>query len=769
MVVKRSINPRKIHYAAVGRKLLKHKSIFKKLFVLGLITFALLVITSVATYAHFAKDISDRDRLMNRNNTGFVLLDKNGEVIYSYGRVHYGKELTLEEISDHIERALIASEDKEFYKHDGYSVRGIVGALGANILNKDATRYGGSTITQQLIKNNLLTADRSFMRKYQEFSMAIAAEGHYSKKEIIEMYLNSVYFGEGAFGVGAAAKTYFNKSANDLTAAESSMLIGLLPAPSAYSPITGDKTKAKERQQEVLREMTDAGFIKPEQAEAIYKEEIAYQESQRVEQKHGQHFAYMVLDELRQKYGEEAVVRGGYQVTTSLDLNWQRQAEQYVRERIAEIGKLGGTNAGLVAIDPKNGEVRALVGSVNWDEPIFGKVNAATMPRQPGSSFKPIYYAESLDKKLVTPATILKDEPKAWDTYRPQNYDFRFRGDISVRRALALSLNIPAVDVMQKLGVNEASQTAQRMGISTVTDPEKYGLSLALGTAEVKLLEMTNSYAALANQGNQFKVNNVKEIKDKFDRTIYTRKPEAKRVISEEASFLMSSILSDQEARAPTFNTSLVVDGRVTASKTGTTDQNRDAWTIGYTPSLAVGVWVGNNESKPMSGIAGSSGAAPIWRRSMKAFLSNTPAENFHQPKGVAKLRVCTSNGLPTSRSGGGTYEEFFIKGGEPTGRCDAPQKSRQEKREEKKEERKEPEEKEETDKKKENDSGEGGRGGGDAGLQPATQAPIATTPTDSAGGNVDGTGSGSTSGEPPPEEPASAQTEPTTATGTPT
>lgn len=756
---------RKISYSAVAGSFVKHRALLKKIFILGIITTALLIIGSVATYAHFAKDIGDRDRLMNRNNTGFVLLDKNGEIIYSYGRVNYGKELTLEEISDNLENALIASEDKEFYKHDGFSVRGIAGALGANILNKDATRYGGSTITQQLIKNNLLTTDRSFLRKYQEFSMAIAAEGHYSKEEILEMYLNSVYFGEGAFGVGAAAKTYFNKAPNDLTVAESSMLIGVLPAPSAYSPITGDKTKAKEQQKEVLQEMVKAGFLTSEQAEAVHKEEISYQEPQKLEQKHAQHFAYMVLDELKQKYGEEAIVRGGYQVTTSLDLNWQRQAEQLVRERVAELSNLGGTNAGLVAIDPKNGEIRALVGSVNWEEPVFGKVNMALMPRQPGSSFKPIYYTESMDKKLITPATILKDEPKAWDTYRPQNYDFRFRGDISVRRALALSLNIPAVEVMQKMGVQEASQTAQRLGISTVTEPDKYGLSLALGTAEVKLLEMTNAYATLANQGNQFSASNIQEIKDKFDRPIYKHRPQAKRVMSEEASFLTSSILSDQEARAPTFGSSLLVDGRVTASKTGTTDNNRDAWTIGYTPSLAVGVWVGNNENKPMSGVAGSSGAAPIWRRSMKAFLANSPAENFSQPKNVVQLQVCARNGLPTQRETSGTYKEYFIKGAEPAGRCDAPEKKSEQKEEKKEERKEESEKKEEKKEENENNSDEGGRGSGSS--VPPSQ-PIATPTTETPPEDND-EGSSPDPAEPPPdpsppppsEEPTPTQTSP--------
>lgn len=679
----------------------------KKVIAVSGILLAALLTIPVLTYAYYAYDISNPERLMNRNNTGIVILDRNGETIYSYGKTNHQKKVELNEISDVFEKAVVASEDRDFYNHQGYSARGIAVALYANVLNKDLTKYGGSTITQQLVKNTLLSSNKSLLRKYQELAIAIAIDRQYSKDKILEMYINSVYFGEGAFGIDQAAREYFNKSPAELNLAESSMLVGLLPAPSTYSPISGDKEAAKERQEKVLDQMGDNGFISSEEKAQAFKEDLVFQKASEDPQKHAQHYTLMILEELKRLYGEEEITRSGFRVTTGLDLNWQKQAEEFVAARIDELRRQGGNNASLVAVDPKTGEIRVLVGSVNWEDPDFGKVNMALSPRQPGSSFKPIYYAEALDKKLITPATIMQDTQKTYGgNYKPQNYDFRYRGDISIRKALALSLNIPAVDVMQKLGVEEASETARRMGISTITEPEKYGLSLALGTAEAKLLEMTNAYAAFANQGNQLPPTLITSIKDKYDNTLFTYKGRGKRVASPEASFLISSILSDEQARQPTFGSSLSIDGRQVAAKTGTTDNNRDAWTIGYTPSLAIGVWIGNNSNQPMSGVAGASGAAPVWRKAMQTFLDSTPSEQFQQPLGVVKALVCTANGLRADRQSPGTYEEFFVKDSVPKERCNYIEPRREEKQEDKQEEKKE-----EKDEKKEEEA-EGGRGG---------------------------------------------------------
>lgn len=705
---------------------------------IGLVLVALVVIP-VVTYAYFVRDISNRDRLMNRNNTGIVLLDKNGETIYSYGRVKHANGLKLADISDHAEKALIASEDAEFYKHKGYSTRGILAAIYANILNKDPTRYGGSTITQQLVKNNLLSAEKNFLRKYQELSMAIAVERHYTKDEILEMYLNSVYFGEGAFGIEDAAKVYYGKSASELNLAESSMLIGILPAPSSYSPISGDVQKAKTQQERVLNHMADDGIITDEESSKALSEALVFSERKDMAQDHAHHFTMMVMEELKKRYGEERVTRSGFEVTTSLDLGWQKTAEKNVADRVRELSAQGATNASLVAIDPRNGEIRALVGSANWGDPTNGKVNMALSPRQPGSSFKPIYYAEAIDKKVINAATILKDEPITFkDNYRPENYDFKYRGDIAVRKALALSLNIPAIEVMQKLGVEEAAAAAQRFGLAEVNEPDKYGLPLALGVAEVKLLDMTNAYATLANAGEQFQPTTIVSIKNKFDKTVFKHKPVAKRVTSQEAAYITSSILSDNHARAPTFGSSLNISNKTVAVKTGTTNDNKDAWTIGYTPSLSVGVWLGDNDSRAMSGVAGASGAGPIWKKSISAFLSNSPSENFSQPRGIVKLRVCRGDGLLATGKGGDTYEEYFIKdGGEPKGRCNSKGRVRS-KTDEIKENNEIKEERREE--KKEEGADEGGMGAGEPESTDATEP--TTQPTDP-----------DPSTEPPPEE----------------
>ncbi|HUP26092.1 MAG TPA: transglycosylase domain-containing protein, partial [Candidatus Limnocylindrales bacterium] len=522
------------------------------LFMLGVF----FLVVPMVTYAYFAKDISEPERLMNRNNTGIVLLDRNGEPFYSFGHVGTNDNMTLDQVSDNFEHALLASEDKNFYNHGGFSVKAMVGALYANAVSGNATKYGGSTITQQLVKNTLLSSNKNFLRKYQELSMAIAIDRNYTKDEILQMYINSVYYGEGAFGIKQAAKVYFDKDPKDLTVPESAMLVGLLPAPSTLSPISGDANKAREQQQLVLTRMTEAGYLTADQKTQATAQQLAFA-PKTAEEKHAQHFAMMVLDELKSTYGEETIIRGGYRVTTGLDLTWQKEAEKLIKDRVADLSQKGGNNASLVAIDPKTGEIRALVGSVNWEDEKFGKVNMAISPRQPGSSFKPIYYTEAMDKRLVTPATIMRDEPKTYGTYRPQNYDFRFRGNIPVRNALGQSLNIPSIEVMEKLGVESAVATAQRMGINDVNDPTKYGLTLALGTAEAKLTDMTNAYAAFANLGNQHPAVKVTLIKDKFDNIIFTNEAEARRVQSPEASFLISSILSDNEARAPTFGASL--------------------------------------------------------------------------------------------------------------------------------------------------------------------------------------------------------------------
>lgn len=628
---------------------------------------AFLILTPIVTYALLARDISNPERLMNRNNTGVQFVDKNDEVFFSTGSNKALERLPLSKISDFAEKGLISSEDKNFYQHEGFSIRGILGAV---YNNATGAAGGGSTLTQQLVKNTLLSTEQTFLRKYQELFMAIAVEQQYTKDEILDMYLNSVYYGEGAFGIDEAAKTYFNKPASELDLAESAMLIGILPAPGVYSPINGDPKLAKDRQTYVLKRMVEDGKITDAERDAALSRELVYAEVSATAYDNAPHFAEMVMAELYDRYGEERVKRSGYKVMTTLDLAWQKKAEDIVKKQIALSTAGGGRNAAMVAIDPKSGEVRALVGSADYNNPVFGKVNMATAARQPGSSFKPIYITEALDQKLFTPASIIRDEATDFGGYEPENYDFKFRGDLTLRSGLAQSLNIPAVKVMEKLGVDEAVAKAREMGIKTIDTKTDYGLSLALGAGEARPIDMTNAYAAFADGGRQHEVALINSIENKYGERIYKNDAKSKRVQSTEASFLISDILSDNAARAPSFGSRLNIPGRDVAVKTGSTDDNRDAWTIGYTPSIAVGVWVGNNENEVMTS-GGSAMAGPIWRQSMQAFLADTPKEEFAQPSGVVKAATCNSSG--------GSYEDFFIKGTEPSKTCAAPREKPEE------------------------------------------------------------------------------------------
>ncbi len=645
----------------------------QKMLVIAAPIVAFLVLTPLFTYIYYANDISDQERLMNRNNTGVVLTDRNGEVFYKIGQAQHHTLVPLDQIATVTKDALLSSEDKDFYQHGGFSPLSILRALSSDLAAGDVTAYGGSTLTQQLAKNTLLSTNQTFLRKYQELVVSIAIEQKYSKDQILDMYLNSVYFGENAFGIEDAAKTYFNKAPQDLNLAESAMLVGVLPAPSAYSPISGNPVYAKERQTTVLSRMVSNGKITEAQKQAALAVPLTYAPAQNINVSLAPHFAQMVLQELYDKYGEETVTRSGYQVTTTLDLTLQRQMTANIANHLQYIQRNGGSNAGGVAIDPTSGEVRALVGSADWSNPEWGKFNIATAARQPGSSFKPIYYSDALARGVITPATIFVDEPTDFGGYTPQNASRTFSGDVTVRNALSRSLNIPSVKVLQKLGISTGVEAARRMGITSIDDKKTYDLSLALGSAEVPLTEMTNAYAAFANQGKQYDRTIIKEIKDKFGSSTFKATEKSKQVISAEGAFLISSILSDNAARAPIFGSSLTVPGRTAAVKTGTTDEQRDAWTIGYTPQLAVGIWVGNNNNTPMLN-GGSGMAGPIWVNTMKqalAGVSNTP---FTVAPGIVQKAVCFSNGGLANTAGINTYNEFFLASALPTTTCNATQ-----------------------------------------------------------------------------------------------
>jgi penicillin-binding protein 1C len=656
---------------------LKKMSWKRRILVIGGPILAFLIILPLATYLFFARDIADQDRLMNRNNTGIVLYANDGKTtIYSSGRAVHRDLVKLDQVSPVMKNALIASEDKDFYKHSGISIlstlRAIYGYIGSG-----GGSYGGSTITQQLAKITLLSSNRSFLRQYQAFSIAVAIENTYTKDQILAMYLNSVYFGENAFGIQDAAKAYFGTTPDKLDLAQSSMLVGVLPAPSVYSPVSGNAEFAKERQSTVLDRMVANGYINAEQKKAALGEQLTYQPPQApINDSIAPHFAQMVLDELYGKYGEETVTRSGYQVTTTLDSNVQSKMKTALDANIPTINRYGGHNAAAVAIDPSNGEVRGLIGSYDWNNKDYGKVNVITSLRQPGSSFKPIYYSHALADGTITPATILHDKLTDFGGgYQPLDADKKFRGDVTTRTALDLSLNIPSVEVMQKYGLNDSIDAARKMGLDSVDAKNNYGLSLALGAAEVTPLKLTNAYAAFANQGVQYDTTVIKRIDSKYNDKVFEARSKGKEVISQQGAFLISNILSDNAARAPIFGSSLnVVDAKTrtvktVAVKTGTTNDSRDAWTMGYTPQLAMGVWVGNNDNQQMAN-GGSIMAGPIFTKAMGQILAGNDTK-FTAPSGVIEKQVCLSNhGLADITVKGSTYSEWFLTSALPSTKC---------------------------------------------------------------------------------------------------
>lgn len=639
----------------------------KKLLLIATPIVAFLILTPLITYLMLQNDIRNPERLMNRNNTGIVLEDITGTAFYSVGRAEHRNQVPLDKISDPMKKALIASEDKDFYKHGGFSAFSIVRAL--------VTRTGGgSTLTQQLVKNTLLSDERSYLRKYQELFMAIAVEQNYSKDQILDMYLNSVYFGENAFGIEDAAKAYFKKTPDQLNVAESAMLVGLLPAPSAYSPISGNKDYAKQRQTTVLTRMVNNGFITEDEKKVALAEELQYGTGAQNANAKAPHFVEMVINQLSKKYGYETVMRSGYQVKTSLDITAQDALEASVAAGMPHINANGGSNASGIVVDPTNGEVRALVGSADYNNEKWGKVNMVTTARQPGSSFKPIYYSAALADGVITPATVLQDKVMDFGGgYTPRDADRNetSRGQATVRQALAWSLNIPSIHVMQSYTIDKSIAAANSLGISEVKQNQNYGLSLALGSVEVPLQTMTRAYAAFANQGQQYELQNVRQINDKFGKKIFSVQHTSKQAINKEGAYLISNILSDNATRARIFGSSLNVPGHTVAVKTGTTNDNRDAWTIGYTPQYVVGVWVGNNDNTAMRS-GGSDMAGPIWRNTFTKLLANKANAQFAVPSGIVQRDVCAGSGGLADKKGPNTYGEYFMSGALPTNSCNA-------------------------------------------------------------------------------------------------
>lgn len=619
------------------------------------------------------------------------IFDRNGKLIYE---IYANKKRTPIKIGDlpkYISEATISIEDKNFYAHRGIDYLGIIRGL-SKIITKGRAE-GGSTLTQQLVKNSLLNNERTIRRKAQELILTIVVEGIYSKDQILETYLNTIPYGGTTYGIEEASETYFNKSAKDLDLAQAALLAGLPQRPSTYSPFGAHPELAKSRQEEVLKQMIANKYITQEEANNAANEDLIYAN---VTPPQAPHFALWIKEQLADKYGDKTVEQGGLRVYTTLDLDIQDIAQQTVATEVAKLKKQKVGNGAAIVTNPSTGEILAMVGSKDYfatDED--GKVNVILSKRQPGSSIKPLNYVLALRDQKITLATSFADVPTCFfvlgqPRYCPVNYDGTFHGLTETRFALGNSYNIPAVKVLALNGVNNFIKFAAELGITTFIDPTQYGLSLTLGGGEVRPYDMAEAYGVLANSGVRQPLIAITKVTDWKGNVLEQNDPQrvklsGTRVLDSSVTYLISHTLLDNNARAGAFGTSsyLVVKSHPEVSvKTGTTNDRRDNWTIGYTANALAVVWVGNNDNTEMSGaVSGVSGASPIWNKVIKATLDKAEKGTYDssvkghawpsQPDGVIGATICAdTGGVPNAdpaNPGCPTRFEYFLKGTVPT------------------------------------------------------------------------------------------------------
>jgi len=533
-------------------------------------------------------------------------------------------------------QATLAIEDAEFYQHHGFSFKGILRAL---IKNFEGDRlYGGSTITQQLVKNVLLTPERTISRKIKEIILALAVEKKFRKDEILQMYFNEVGYGGAAYGVEEASQMYFGKPVTEIDLAQAALLAGLPASPTRLSPFGNHPEKTKARQKLVLQRMRSEGFIDQDQQAVAANQELTFAPLRTDIQ--APHFVMYVKELLAEKYGEQTIEEGGLVVKTSLDLGIQEAVQAIVTSQVSRLRSLHISNGAALVTRPQTGEILAMVGSTDYfDQANDGNVNVTLRPRQPGSAIKPVTYSLALANGF-TPDTIIPDTPVSYQIpgqppYSPRNYDNQFHGDVPLRVALASSYNVPAVKVLANLGVNQMIEQGKKMGITTWDDPSRFGLSLTLGGGEVKMTDLAVVYGVLANQGRRVNLQPILEVKDYRGKILEKSEGHfplayaADKVIDSQVALLITDILSDNQARTPAFGPHSwlnITDHPEVAVKTGTTQNLRDNWTIGYNADVLAAVWVGNNDNTPMSHVAsGVTGASPIWRQIMEGLLSQIP------------------------------------------------------------------------------------------------------------------------------------------------
>lgn len=627
----------------------------------------------------FALDLPSPDKVVRRDGFSTKIYDRNGVLLYDIFTDQRRTHVKLDDVPLYLRQATIAVEDKNFYKHSGFDPTGVLRAVWNIAIHQKV--QGGSTLTQQLVKNVLLSSERTLPRKIREFILSVQIERKYTKDQILQMYLNEAPYGGTAWGAEAASETYFGKPVSELTLVESAILAGLPQRPTAYSPYGTNTTAYIARTEHVLNRMQEDGYISKEQKEEAKKQLTNVQFVGKGASLKAPHFIAYVQSILEARYGETFASQGGLKVTTTVDWELQEKTQEIVSEEIAKVEALHITNGAAVVIDPPTGQILAMVGSKNFlAEDYDGQVNVALSLRQPGSAIKPVTYVTAL-KKGYTASTLLMDVPTVFPggigqpDYEPVNYDGKFRGPIQVRYALANSVNIPAVKMLALVGVRDMLSTAYDLGFTTLEptkeNMDRFGLSVTLGGGEVRLLDLTSSYSVFANGGLRFEPVSILKVEDAAGRVLEEYKEQkGRRVMSTGEAFVISNILSDNDARKDVFgtNSSLFIAGRDVAAKTGTTNDKRDNWTIGWTPQVIVGVWVGNNDNSPMKQVSsGVSGAAPVWRRIILEALSGKPNAPFEIPDDVVSSEVDSVSGV-RSHDGFPSRVEYFIKGTEPTG-----------------------------------------------------------------------------------------------------
>ncbi len=587
-------------------------------------------------YQFFNKEIPDINLIYNPPKLSTKIFDRNGNLLYSFYEEENRTWVGLDKIPKKLIEATLAIEDKEFYKHGGLSIRGVLQAIIYNFKkSNDKKLRGGSTITQQLVKNVFLTNEKTFKRKIIEAILTIRIEKKLTKNEILERYCNQVPYGGEAYGIQEAAWKYFGKNVWDLNVGEMTFLAGLPAAPSSYSPFSSNPSLGIARQKRVVEEMVSAKYISDDEGNKILEEKLIFKKrKQKIE---APHFVFYIRNLLEEKYGYVNFERLGLNIYTSLDLSVQKEAEKIVKDEVNKVKNLKISNGAALVVEVKNGDILAMVGSKDYNATdVDGNVNVTTALRQPGSSIKPINYLLAFEKGK-NPDDYIDDSPVSYyipgqKAYTPKNYTGKYLGKVTLRTALASSLNVPSVKLLAENGVNNMIDLAEKMGINTWSDRSRYGLSLALGSGEVKMTELAQAYSVFANLGEKIEINPIYKIDNYLGENIYTKEKELEQIIDPNLALTINSILSDDLARAPIFgtNSKLKINGKTVAVKTGTTNNLKDNWCIGWTPTYLVAAWVGNNDATPMSWVAsGISGATPIWNKIMTKILENKIDEQW--------------------------------------------------------------------------------------------------------------------------------------------